>query len=114
MGKAEYLLVLGACVLVTIPLELAGAHVYRQPRRLLRSILPIAVLFLVWDALAISANVWTYDPAFVSGLRVPWNIPIEEVLFFVVIPVCGLLTYEAVELTLTFLRRHRRQAAGRR
>jgi lycopene cyclase domain-containing protein len=114
MGKAEYLLVLGACVLVTLPLELAGARVYRRPRRLVRAILPVAIFFLSWDALAISADVWTYDPAFVSGLRAPWRIPIEEVLFFVVIPVCALLTYEAVELTMESLRRLRRQATGGR
>lgn len=105
MGKAEYLLVLGACVLVTLPLELAGARVYRRPRRLARAVLPVAAVFLLWDALAIAAGIWDFDPAFVSGVRVPFGIPIEEVLFFVVIPVCAVLTYEAVGLTERFLRR---------
>ncbi|MEU0795794.1 lycopene cyclase domain-containing protein [Amycolatopsis sp. NPDC005961] len=99
MGKLEYLLVLAACVVVTLPLELAGARVYRRPRLLARAVLPVAAVFLVWDAVAITAGVWDFDPAFVTGVGVPLGIPLEEVLFFVVVPICGLLTYEAVQLT---------------
>lgn len=101
----EYLLVLVACVVVTLPLELAGARVYRRARSLARAVLPVAAVFLVWDALAIAAGVWDFDPAFVTGLRVPFGVPLEEVLFFVVVPVCGVLTYEAVQLTGKLLRR---------
>lgn len=103
MGKIEYLLVLTACVLITLPLELMGARVYRRPGRLARAILPVAVLFLIWDAIAIGAGVWSYNPAFVSGIRAPFDIPLEEILFFVVIPVCGILTYEFVERTLLLI-----------
>ncbi|QKV73390.1 lycopene cyclase domain-containing protein [Amycolatopsis sp. Hca4] len=108
MGRWEYLAVLGACVLVTLPIELAGARVYRRPGRLARAVLPVAALFLVWDAFAIAGGVWHFDAAFVSGLRAPFGIPLEEVLFFVVIPVCGVLTYEGVGLTGRLLRRWRR------
>ncbi|WP_370961992.1 lycopene cyclase domain-containing protein [Amycolatopsis sp. cg9] len=114
MGRAEYLLVLLACVVVTLPLELAGSRVYRRPARLARAVLPVAAIFLVWDAAAIAAGVWDFDPAFVSGVRAPFGIPLEEVLFFVVIPVCGVLTYEAVGLTGQLLRRLTRARAGRR
>ncbi|MEV4151243.1 lycopene cyclase domain-containing protein [Amycolatopsis sp. NPDC049691] len=114
MGRWEYLVVLGACVLVTLPLELAGARVYRRPRRLARAVLPVAAAFLVWDALAIAAGIWDFDPAFVTGVSTPFGIPVEEVLFFVVVPVCGVLTYEAVELTGTLLRRLVRPLLDRR
>jgi lycopene cyclase domain-containing protein len=107
VGRAEYLLVLGACVLATLPLELAGARVYRRPARLARAVLPVAVVFLAWDALAVAAGVWHFDPAFVTGLRVPFGIPLEEVLFFAVVPICGVLTYEGVGLTGRLLRRRR-------
>jgi lycopene cyclase domain-containing protein len=109
VGRGDYLLVLGACVLVTLPIELAGARVYRRPGRLVRAVLPVALVFLGWDALAIAAGVWRFDPAFVTGLRAPFGIPLEEVLFFVVIPVCGVLTYEGVELTGRLLQRRRRR-----
>jgi lycopene cyclase domain-containing protein len=113
VGKLEYLLVLAACLVVTLPLELAGARVYRRPRSLARAVLPVAAVFLAWDAVAIAAGVWDFDPAFVTGLRAPLGIPLEEVLFFVVVPICGLLTYEAVELTGRRLRRALRRRAPR-
>ncbi|RSN30061.1 lycopene cyclase domain-containing protein [Amycolatopsis sp. WAC 04169] len=113
MGKIEYLLVLAACVLVTLPLELAGARVYRQPKRLARALLPVAVVFLVWDAVAIAGEVWGYAPEFVTGIRAPFSLPQEEILFFVVIPVCGVLTYEAVQLTLAAVQRRGKQAVRR-
>ncbi|MDT8912369.1 lycopene cyclase domain-containing protein [Amycolatopsis sp. PS_44_ISF1] len=109
MARFEYLFVLAACVAVTLPLELAGARVYRRPRRLARAVLPVAAVFLVWDAVAVVAGVWDFDPAFVTGLRAPLGIPLEEVLFFVVVPVCGLLTYESVQLTGRLVARAQRR-----
>ncbi|WP_144208269.1 lycopene cyclase domain-containing protein [Mycobacterium tilburgii] len=92
----QYLIVLGLCLVITAPLELFGPGVYRQPLRVLRAVLPVATVFLVWDTVAIASGVWTYNGAYISGAHIPFGIPIEEVLFFVVIPLCGLLTYNAV------------------
>lgn len=33
MDKWQYLLLLGGCLLITLPLEFLGEGVYRQPRR---------------------------------------------------------------------------------
>lgn len=101
----QYLIVLGLCLAITAPLELFRPGVYRQPLRLLRAVLPVAVVFLVWDAVAIAAGVWTYNTAYLSGLHIPFRIPAEELLFFVVIPLCALLTYNAVTAILARSRR---------
>jgi lycopene cyclase domain-containing protein len=105
MDRWQYLMVLGACLLCTIPLEFFGKGVYRQPRRLLRSLLPVAAVFLVWDTIAVAAGVWWYNPDYILGLIAPGQLPLEEILFFVVIPICGLLTYSAVEALLPTARR---------
>jgi hypothetical protein len=34
-----------------------------------------------------------------------FGMPIEELVFFIVVPICGLLTYEAVGYVLSVLRR---------
>jgi lycopene cyclase domain-containing protein len=95
-GTGQYLLLLVLCLVITLPLELIfGARVYRRPRRLLLTLLPVVLLFAAWDLLGILRNHWRYNPDFVTGLRVGL-IPIEELAFFVVIPICGLLTYGAV------------------
>ena len=45
-------------------------------------------------------RLWTYNPAYVTGVNIPFQMPIEEVLFFLVIPLCALLTYNAVSAIL--------------
>ncbi|HTX96220.1 MAG TPA: lycopene cyclase domain-containing protein [Mycobacterium sp.] len=92
----QYLLVLAACLAITAPLEMFGRGVYRQPRRLIRAVIPVAALFLIWDEIAVAAHVWTYNSAYITGVSIPFRVPIEEVLFFLVIPICALLTYNAV------------------
>lgn len=101
----QYLILLGLCMAITAPLELFGAGVYRQPRRVAAALLPVAAVFLVWDAIAIAARVWTYNTRYLTGFDIPWQVPIEEVLFFAVIPICGLLTYSAVTAILGRLHR---------
>ncbi len=100
MDHYQYLLLMACCVLVTAPLELLGARVYRQPARLARAVLPVAAAFLAWDAAAIAAGVWTYNPRYVTGLRLPLRIPVEELVFFLVVPVCGILAYGCVQALL--------------
>jgi len=95
--KAAYLLVLAACALATLPLEFYyHARVYRRPRRWLLSLLPVVVVFVIWDVWAIARGHWDYDPAQTSGIELPGNLPLEELLFFIVIPSCAILTFEAV------------------
>lgn len=105
MDHWQYLIVLGACLLVTAPLEVFGAGVYRQARRAAFAVLPVAAVFVVWDAVAIAADVWTYNPKYVTGIELAAHIPIEELLFFIIIPLCGLFTYNAVDTILTYLRK---------
>ena len=89
-----YLLVLAACIVVTLPLELVlGVRVYRRPRRLLLTLAPVLAVFIGWDALAIHARQWTYHR--LVGARVG-DVPVEELAFFVVVPLCAVLTLEAV------------------
>jgi lycopene cyclase domain-containing protein len=98
--RASYVLLLAACVAVTLPLELVlRARVYGRPRRWLLSLLPVVVVFGAWDVYAVSRHHWTYDPRQTLGVTLG-NLPVEELLFFVVIPTCALLTYEAVRRVL--------------
>ena len=105
MDRWQYLIVLGACLVITAPLEVFGDGVYRQARRAAFAVLPVAAVFVVWDAVAIAADIWTYNPRYVTGIELPADIPIEELLFFIVIPVCGLFTYNAVDTMLTYLKK---------
>ena len=89
-----YLAVMAGCVVGTLPLELVlRARVYARWRRLLLALLPVLAVFMTWDVLSIRAGYWSYRH--LTGLRIG-NLPIEEIVFFVVIPTCSMLTFEAV------------------
>jgi lycopene cyclase domain-containing protein len=100
VDRWQYLIVLGACLAITLPLEIFRPGVYRQAWRAARAVLPVAAVFVVWDEIAIGLRIWTYNPAYVTGVNIPFHMPIEEVLFFLVIPLCALLTYNAVNAIL--------------
>ena len=95
---------MAACLLITLPLEFVfRARVYRRPRALLFALAPVVLVFSIWDIAGIARGHWSYNPAFVSGIRLVFAMPLEELVFFLVVPVCGLLTYEAVGQVLRWL-----------
>jgi lycopene cyclase domain-containing protein len=97
----SYLAVLAFCLVGTLPLELwLGVRVYRQWRRLLLTLLPVVAVFVVWDLYAIAAGHWTFDPDRLTGVRLPAGLPLDELLFFLVVPVCAVLGFEAVRAVL--------------
>ena len=108
----QYLLLMAACIAITLPLEFVlRARVYRRPARLLAALLPVVAIFLVWDIVGIVREHWWYSEKYTTGILFPFDVPLEELVFFVVIPICGLLTYEAVGTVLGWLRRWRERDA---
>ena len=97
MAKFAYLSVLLACLLGTAWLEyFLRTKVYRRIIRLVLTIVPVLVVFSFWDAYAIAQGHWTFDPRFITGINLIANIPLDEILFFIVIPICAILSFEAV------------------
>ena len=89
---------LAFCLAGTLPLVPAfRLDVLRQPRRLLLTVLLAGTPFLLWDLYATHAGHWWFDAEQTLPPRVA-GIPLEEVAFFVVIPVVSVLTFEAVKV----------------
>ncbi|MBV1852502.1 lycopene cyclase domain-containing protein [Catellatospora tritici] len=96
-----YLAVLGGCLLCALWLEpVLKVGVLRQWRRLAAAVLPVAAVFLLWDLAAVAAGQWTFDPTQLLGVWLPGGLPLEEVLFFLVVPLCAILGFEAVRTVL--------------
>lgn len=94
----SYVAMLAFCLAGTLPLVPAfGLSVLRQPRRLLLTIALAGTPFLVWDLYATHAGHWRFDPDQTLPPRVA-GLPLEEVGFFVVIPLVSVLTLEAVRV----------------
>ena len=97
MRSLTYLGVLAFCLLAVIPLELVlRTRVLARWRRLLLTLAPVLVVFLAWDVWAIARGHWSYDPEQTVGLVLPGDLPLEELLFFLVVPYCSILALEAV------------------
>ncbi len=93
---ASYAAMLAFVLIGTLPLHrYYQLKVLRQPLRLLSAIVPIAVLFVTWDLVATASGHWHFDPAQTFAVRL-WGLPLEEYAFFVVVPLAGILTFEAV------------------
>ena len=100
--RLQYLAVMVACLALTLPLEVfLGARVYRQPRRLAVTLAGVAMPFFGWDLVAIARRHWFFSPRYTTGWHVPGSVPIEEIVFFVVVPICALLTHGAVRHLLS-------------
>ena len=101
MGHFGYLAVLVGCLVAALWLEpILKVNVLRRRRRVLLTLLPVAIVFVLWDLGAIAAGHWWFDPAQITGIFLPGGLPIDEVLFFVVVPVCAILGFEAVRAVL--------------
>jgi lycopene beta-cyclase len=101
VDRFQYLLLMGACLLVTLPLEFVyRAGVWRRPVRLLQVLALPVVVFAVWDVLAIRAGIWSFSERYTTGWELPFDLPVEEVAFFVTIPICSILAHEAVRRSL--------------
>jgi lycopene cyclase domain-containing protein len=70
--------------------------VLRRLKRAALSILPVAAIFLTWDYYAVTSGHWFFDEKQVVGIYGPSGIPLEEFLFFIIVPLAALMTIEAV------------------
>jgi lycopene cyclase domain-containing protein len=92
----SYVAVLVFCLIGTLPLVRAyRLTVFRRPLRLLAAIVLAAAPFLVWDLWATRAGHWHFDAAQTLPPRIA-GLPLEEIAFFVVVPLASILAFEAV------------------
>lgn len=97
MGSASYLAMLAFVVIGSGWLEWAfNLRVLRNPKKLFATVGLTAPWFIAWDAYAIAQGHWFFDRDQMVGIIGPWNIPLEEYLFFIIIPIAAVLTLEGV------------------
>ena len=68
--------------------------VFRRIKRVIISVLPVSAIFIAWDAYAIAQGHWFFDRDQILGIYGPLNIPLEEYLFFMIIPMAAIFPIE--------------------
>ena len=59
--------------------------------------IPLSVLpYIIWDMIFTRLGVWGFNPKFTTNIYL-YNLPVEEVSFFFVIPFCCLYSYFLIE-----------------
>jgi len=97
MLKFGYVAMLTFTVVGSFWLEIVlKVGVLRRIKRVAAAVLPISALFIAWDIYAVDRGHWFFDKNQVVGIYGPFGIPIEEYLFFIVVPMAALMTIEAV------------------
>lgn len=63
------------------------------------SILATSIIFILWDIVFTEKGIWGFNPRYVLGIYL-YNLPMEEVLFFICIPYACMFLYEALKVLI--------------
>ena len=75
-------------------------HISRSWRIFLATDAAVLVIYTAWDIYAVKHHNWSFDPHQILGLTIGGTLPIEEILFFVIVPLMTVLSYIALSKLL--------------
>src|SRR5699024_1341451 len=68
---------------------------YKTWKSFIPAVLITGFCFLLWDSWFTSMGVWGFNPEYITGLNI-FNMPVEEVLFFLCIPYACVFTFHCL------------------
>jgi lycopene cyclase domain-containing protein len=90
-------------LIILIPLILSfesKIKFYRKFSALFISIFMVGIPYIIWDVIATQRGDWTFESSHLIGVYL-WNLPIEEVLFFITVPYASIFLYETLCLYIS-------------
>ncbi|WP_297090497.1 lycopene cyclase domain-containing protein [uncultured Draconibacterium sp.] len=68
---------------------------YKRWNKVLPAILLVAGLYIAFDIRFTKQQVWGFNPRYLSGSNL-FSLPLEEILFFIVVPYASLFLHESI------------------
>ena len=69
---------------------------YTHWKSVFPAILLVGLFFLLWDNYFAAHEVWGFNPYYVQGIYL-FRLPLEEILFFLVVPYACVFVYEVIK-----------------
>lgn len=108
MAQFHYLFVLGFIAFCAIAVTLVfRVRVPRFWRNFLLVDTSILVIYLNWDYWAIRKGNWDFDPEQILGFYLFGMIPVEEVLFFIIVPLMTVIVYVTLLKLIKYFKERR-------
>jgi lycopene cyclase domain-containing protein len=76
---------------------------YKKWKALFLAIAISATAFIIWDELFTTWGVWGFNPDYLLGIYLG-HLPLEEILFFIIVPFSSVFIYECVRYFLPKLK----------
>jgi len=95
-----YLILLVGSIFVPLLLSFdKKVQFYKNLKYIFPAILVTAVIFWVWDIRFVEAQIWSFNTEYTVGINFI-GMPVEEWLFFIVVPYCCVFIYEVLKFYL--------------
>ena len=97
MTHLAYLAVIAFVAICAVGVNLGfGLRIGKRWRELLLTELFIVIIYLSWDTWAIAHKNWFFDTRQIVNIDILPKVPLEELLFFIVVPLTIILSYQAL------------------
>lgn len=100
LKNLTYLIILAVSIIVPLILSFdQKVQYYKNLKYILPAILVTAAFFVMWDINFTKAKIWGFHPEYTIGIDIK-GLPIEEWLFFLVVPYSCVFIYEVLKYYL--------------
>ena len=79
---------------------------FKSWKYLLPSVVIPALFYVAWDIFFTAKGVWSFNENYITGINI-YNLPVEEVLFFFIVPYCCVFIYECIRCYFPSLKNKR-------
>jgi len=96
-GKYTYLVLNGLSILFPLILSFdKKVSFYKNWKFLFPAIFLVGSVFIVWDIRFTEIEAWGFNPEYITGYYF-FNLPVEEVLFFIIVPYACVFIYACID-----------------